>query len=258
MKFRFTNFLLLLGLLIPASVCSQKEIETEKQIVDVVYLKDGSKLSGKILKWELARGMEFQLATGAVISIPKEDIKNVMQDTPFYSAHIQPRERGPKAYSFRETGWYQNSSGFINPSFSGGAGIHHVMGYRFNRKIGVGFGMGIETHDFNAVRNIIPVFAEVRGFLLPKKVTPYYALKLGYGFALKDEISGTLEGKGGIHISPELGVRFGAGDVNFYAGLEYKLQNATFIWNGWDFWGNTRLTDKVSYRRIEFRTGLLF
>ncbi|MEO5906567.1 MAG: hypothetical protein ABIQ11_07565, partial [Saprospiraceae bacterium] len=128
MNLRFTNFLLFLYLLIPAMVFSQEETATEKQVLDVVYLKDGSKLLGRILKWELARGMEFQLATGAVIAIPKEDIKNVMQDTPYYSASKQIHERGPKVYSFRETGWYQNSSGFINPSFSGGAGIHHVMG----------------------------------------------------------------------------------------------------------------------------------
>jgi hypothetical protein len=83
-------------------------------------------------------------------------------------------------------------------------------------------------------------------------------LKIGYGIGLKNENNGTLGASGGIHFSPELGVRFGAGDVSYYVGLEYKLQNASFVWNGWDWSGGTRITDKVSYRRVELRTGILF
>ena len=239
-----------------------QEAETEK-LVDVVYLKDGSKLIGKILKWEMERGMEFQLSTGATILIPKSDIKNVSQNTApkVDQAEIrieEPRVRTPKVYSFREKGWYHTTSGFINFSFQGGAGVHHAMGYRFNRLLGVGLGTGIETHDFDFKRNFIPVYAEARGFLLPKKITPYYALKIGYGFALKDEINGTVAAKGGFHFSPEVGVRFGAGEVSYYLGLEYKLQNGSFTWNGFDWSGNTTITDHISYRRIELRTGLMF
>ena len=229
------------------------------EIVDIVWLKDGSKLRGTILKWDLERGMEFKLLTGAEILIPKKDIHRVMQDIPsadgssFGNTYVKP----PKIYNFKEKGWYQNSSGFINFSFSGGAGIHHAMGYRFNRLFGVGLGTGIETHDFDAVRNIIPIYAEVRGFLLPKKITPYYAFKIGYGIALRDEFRGTIRAHGGIHISPEVGVRFGAGDVSYYLGLEYKLQNATYTSQSFDWFGGT-FTDKISYRRVELRTGLLF
>lgn len=238
---------------------SQVEANDQK-IVDIVWLKDGSKLTGTILKWELVRGMEFQLLTGAIIIIPKSDINRVMQDTPYVSYDRRGREpyfREPKVYAFKEDGWYHNTSGFINVSFMGGAGIHHAMGFRFNRMLGLGLGTGIETHDFNRVRNIVPVYAEARGFFFPKKISPYYAVKLGYGFALTDQLSGTTEAKGGIHFSPELGVRFGAGDVSYYLGLEYKIQNATFTSSD-IFFGGGIFTEKVSYRRMELRTGLLF
>ena len=250
------------SLLVVILVCSGASLAQEdgeaQRMVDVVWLKDGSKLSGTIITWNLQDGMEFQLLTGAMIRIPKSDIQKVMQDTPFKPMDNRERFiREPKPYSFREQGWYHNTSGFVNMSISGGAGISHVMGYRFSRMLGVGFGVGIESNDFDRVRNIIPVFAEARGFFLPKKITPYYALKLGYGFALRDQLSGTIEAHGGIHISPELGMRFGGSDVSYFAGLEYKIQNATFVSN--DFWsGGVRATDKISYRRLELRTGLLF
>ena len=41
---------------------SEPVIEDSKPIVDKVWLKDGSTVSGAILKWELAGGMEFKLS----------------------------------------------------------------------------------------------------------------------------------------------------------------------------------------------------
>ncbi len=254
----FKYYLIVFSVFLSFQAYSQLESD-EQKIFDVVWLKDGSKLSGTILKWELDRGMEFQLLTGAIINIPKSDIRRVIQDTPFGAMDRELRYsyvREPKPYAFREIGWYHNSSAFLNVSFMGGAGIHHVMGYRFNRKLGIGLGIGIETHDFNRVRNFVPIYAEARGFLWSKKITPYYALKVGYGIALRDRLSGTSEAKGGFHFSPEFGVRFGGGsDVSYYLGMEYKIQNATFT----DEWfGGGTSTDKISYRRMELRTGLLF
>ncbi len=254
---KIISIVLFILLFISGGSIAQTQTESEKQIVDIVWLKDGSRLTGTILKWDLAKGMEFQLITGTIVIIPKADIQRVMQDTPLGTVSATERPiyfKEPKAYDFKEKGWNHNTSGFLNVSFMGGAGIHHVMGYRFKRQLGIGLGFGIETHDFNQRRNIVPIYAEVRGFMLPKKITPYYALKIGYGFTLRDRFSG-LSSKGGFHFSPELGVRFGAGDVSYYLGVEYKIQNATF---SDEFFGGGTSTDKISYRRVELRTGLLF
>ncbi len=257
MKSFYTCTIFILAFFASHTLISQA---SQKQVVDVVWLKDGSRLTGTIIKWEYERGLEFQLSTGAVVVIPKKDIHKVLQDTQMPDDHglsrrDEPRE--PRPYAFKEKGWYQNSSGFINVSYSGGAGIHHAMGYRFNRLLGVGLGTGIESHDFSSIRNIVPVYAEARGFLIPQKISPYYALKIGYGIALKDGSRGTTRAVGGFHFSPEFGVRFGGGDVSYYLGVEYKIQNATFTTDGFDF-GGVKFTDKISYRRVELRTGLLF
>lgn len=254
MKVNFHILLIFCFLTATVPVNGQTQTESDKPTVDVVMLKDGSKLKGTILSWDLDKGMDFKLLTGASIFIKQDNIDRVDHESEY--AHHE--WRGDRSYKFREKGWYQNSSGFLNVSFLGGAGIHHVMGYRFNRMLGVGLGIGIESNDFQRTRNIVPVFAEVRGFFLPKKITPYYALKLGYGFALANQLNGTSETKGGLHFSPEIGVRFGGGDVSYYLGVEWKLQNATFTDNN-DWWGGGGVfTETVSYRRIELRTGLLF
>ncbi|HQW02186.1 MAG: hypothetical protein IPN60_04010 [Saprospiraceae bacterium] len=254
--FRFALFLLLL---ISANLVSAQDSVVTKPIVDVVLLKDGSKLSGTIVKWELARGMELKLITGAIVNIPKEEIVKVYQDLPFSAQHSLAPEmyaRGPRPYAFREEGVYQTFSGFISFSDPGGAGVHYSIGHRFNRLLGVGLGVGFESNDFWYTRNMVPIYAEARGFLLPQRITPYYALKLGYGIALSDPINGTLDAKGGVLFCPEFGVRFGGRTVSYYLGLEYKIQNAT--WRTTDWWNGGEFTDKVSYRRLELRTGLVF
>jgi hypothetical protein len=234
-----------------------------KTIVDVVMLKDGSKLSGTILKWELARGMQFKLITGAEMMIPREEILKVYQDIPFASAPVQQipefynHGNARRPWSFKEEGIYQTFSGFLNFSENGGAGVHYSIGHRFSRMLGVGIGAGFESNDFFYTRNIVPVYAEARGFFMDQKITPYYALKIGYGFALTDAINGTIDAKGGIHFCPEFGVRFGGRAVHYYMGLEYKIQNATFTNTDW--WGSQgEFTDVISYRRTELRMGLVF
>ena len=232
----------------------------QQPIIDVVLLKDGSRLSGTIVRWDLARGMEFKLATGAVVNIPKEEISRVYQDTQF-TPNVESDPglymRRDRPYAFREEGLYNTFSVFLDFSTNGGAGIHYSVGHKFNKLLGVGIGTGFESHDFNYTRNIVPLYAEARGYFLSQKISPYYAFKMGYGFALTSPENGTLDAKGGFRLSPEMGIRFGGRSVNYYMGLEYILQNATFT--NTDCWGSQgEFTDVISYRRMELRMGLVF
>lgn len=234
------------------------QVAPDAQAVDVVWLKDGSRLTGTIVRWELERGMELKLVTGANVVISKRDIRRVFQNLSYTAAQENLQQelmRTPKPYAFREQGLYQAVSGYVNTSFLGGAGMDYSIGYRFRRELGVGMGFGFESNDLTSFRNFIPWFAEARGYLLPKKITPYYAVKIGYGFALKNEHAFNETPHGGFYFAPELGVRFGSGPVSFFAGAEYKIQNVTYTTD----WGpDYRFEDKVNYRRVEFRTGIVF
>ena len=229
----------------------------------MVILKDGSKLTGTILKWELSRGMEFKLITGATMIIARTDITKVHQAVNAEEAFTPPPVeatnrrliREPLPYAFKEKGLYNTFSCFVNISDPGGVGLSYSIGHRLNRLLGLGGGFGIETNDFFNNRDQIPLFVEARGFLKPEKITPYYALKLGYAFPMTNDFSNNISAKGGIYVSPELGIRFGARAVTYYAGIEYKLMKASytdFIWDG------GTATDEITYRRLELRTGISF
>jgi hypothetical protein len=234
-----------------------QDAATSVPLIDVVWLKDGSRLSGTIIKWELNRGMEFKLLTGATMVIPRPEIRRVFQQIRLGSEEsiVSPPDRSPRPYSFKEEGLYHTFSGFLNTSFAGGAGMHYSIGHRFNRLLGAGIGFGYESNDLDLNRNFIPLYAEARGFLLARRITPYYAVKAGYGFAVQnDNVTGETH-KGGFHFAPEAGVRFGGQDVNFYAGAQYKIQSATYT----SQWGEDfSFTDKITYRRLEMRLGIVF
>jgi len=236
---------------------AQADSTSHPVMVDVVWLRGGSRLTGTILKWELARGMELKLATGAVMIIPRNEIDKVYQDVMLNSTYLSnfPVVHESHPYAFNEHGLYQSFSLFLNFSDPGGAGLQYTIGHRFNRMLGVGGGIGIETNDFFNERSQVPLFVEARGFFLPEKITPYYAVKLGYGFAIKHNTIEVLDSKGGLYFSPEIGVRFGSRKVNYYLGMEYKILQAKYV-NAYGWEGTT--TDKITYRRLEMRTGLIF
>lgn len=267
MRFHKTIIALVLGML---TLTGQLLAQTDTTLIsDVIRLRDGSQLKGKITRWDFDRGLELKLLTGSEVVIPKKEIRKVKTEVvvkPVIPASdFYPRKPiGPKPYQFRENGLYHNASAFIHTSSRAvGAGISYAAGYRFNKYLGLGGGIGFETNEFGEGRNIIPIFAEVRGFLLSKKISPYYAIKAGYGAALRNEEFSLIGVEGGLYLSPEIGVRFGGGSaVSYFVGLEYKLLNATYTYT-WAPWSGRWFppegyVDNVHYRRIEIRTGLLF
>ncbi len=133
-------------------------------------------------------------------------------------------------YAFKEKGMYLVGGVDLNfkteDFVEGFPGAEITMGYRFNRKIGLGVGLGLRkwTYDLRP-NNVGHIFAEARGFFSKTKVSPYYRLRVGYG----DIVGGTPnniffnEGyessDGGLFLSPGIGIRF-LGNSKFQMNLE--------------------------------------
>lgn len=246
-----------------AQLMAQSPGIAKDSLVDVVELRDGSRLVGRIVRWVYDQGLDLVLITGATVAIPKKDIRNVTQQTAFsdHLAIFQTYGYGAnarQAYSFREKGIYQRTSFFFNAAASGGAGLNYSIGYRFRRWIGAGMGIGFGSNDLAQSRRLVPCYAEAIGFFLARRITPYYGLRLGYAFALRDRATGLTAARGGLGFGPELGVRFGSRSVNVQLGIEYNWQKASWTSTGWGWDGQGTFTDEVTYKRINFRTGLLF
>lgn len=78
-----------------------------------------------------------------------------------------------------------------------------IHGYQFNPHLFVGAGAGINYYSSGSDdAGYIPIFADVRGYLLKGKIKPYAEAKIGGQFTYNDN------GTSGIYFAPEIGCAF--------------------------------------------------
>ncbi|MEN0006469.1 MAG: hypothetical protein AAF798_20115 [Bacteroidota bacterium] len=246
------------------------------QIVDRVYLKNGSVFQGKLLDFEYGKTVRLELSNGEVLEFLDEEITKVVQEIetgnvalPFNEEAIQESiddKKGilkkEKVYAFKEKGIYNvtyfaNLNGRNEGGIQVGFGAHHVLGYQFNRLVGVGVGFGVDTYSFGDGETVYPLSIEYRSYLAKKRLSPYVSVSAGYGFAFASEEDGIDEAQGGWMIHPAIGYRLGASKgANVVIDLGYRFQDATFTFV--NEFNDSREVREQLYKRLTLRLGLLF
>lgn len=238
----------------------------ETQSRNIIYLKDGSCLKGTVLNKTEAGDLHLQLFNGSELFLENDLISQVKTET--------------RKQNYLQSGFSQASRGLyygIHLNFLGakgarqewepearryGAGAHIVGGYRFNRFIGVGLGLGFDGYgDY-----FVPLMLDLRGIALKKRISPVYAFQAGYGFPAGGEPDAngefvTVEREGGMMIYPSVGVRFETRrNVAFIFDVGAKLQNMTKSRQyNWQWWVDPNIyIDDIWYRSLAFRFGWEF
>lgn len=249
-KFSFVCLLLLFS----TSLTSQTE---KGECEDVVYLKGGSVLRGIILDYNADSSLVMTSWSGARLQFPAIAVKRIEQKCKGDKHSKASFSQRP--YSFKERGWYHATRVAVLAGASGtGLGLQHSTGFKLNRLLGVGLGLGLENFGpYDGVTETYPIFVELRGYLMPKKITPFYALGAGLGLSKKYSESSTWDGgretwKGGWMAQGQIGYRIGN---NTFVHLGIRLQHKTRNWVN-DWWG-IRGTDKILHKRLEMGIGLL-
>ena len=249
---------------------------------DVVRLRNGSVFRGKIIEEKGGEYYLLELEGGDVLRLDWDEIDALTEESDpggYYEATSKmrakkrskaefreewrrEREEKRSIYAFKERGWYNvtyfsSIGGEQSGEFQFGLGIHNVVGYMYNRKFGIGLGIGADTYSFQSGETIYPLYAEARGYLNKEFNSFYYALATGYGFAFKNKEEEILEARGGLMVHPSFGVRFGASEhTNMLLDFGWKLQKAHFM-REFRFTGEIEVKD-VWYNRFTIRLGLIF
>jgi len=227
---------------------------------DVIYIEGGSILRGTIIEYDKDKSgtLKFELLSGALIDIQLDQIKKITNEPIKYK-----KEKGArKVYEFQERGLYHFSSFHIsmaNDAFRNdltlGAGIHHISGFKFNRWLGAGLGVGIDYYYPGSGETFTPVYAEVRGYTKAANFSPMYSIAAGYGFTSTNENTNIVESKGGLMFYPSIGFRMGGNpNANFTLDFGMKIQKGTFTYD----WGWELREQRMLYQRFIIRTGILF
>ena len=226
---------------------------------DVIYLKNGSEFRGELLDYQ-PDFVKLRALGGKVITFQQKEIKKIVQEP------INGKRRTPKPYQFKEKGVYKALFGNINAGTFAwrdestfGLGFKGLVGYQWNRWLGTGIGLGVENYYLNQGETVYPLFAEVRGYLVPENIAPYYSISGGYSFTIKNEEAGIIDANGGWMIHPAFGIRWGGSSkVNFTVDAGVQLQKATFV-RGINPWGGPDIQEnRMTYHRLAIRFGMLF
>ncbi len=229
--------------------------ESTENCKDIVYLRSGSVFRGKITEMKAGGDLVMTTWNGVVITLPETNVKRVVQ-------RCRDRHRAPKAYDFKEKGLYNATrlGALIGQTFRGdnstGFSLYHSVGWMFNRWIGAGIGGGVEIFNPNGLEaTTYPIFAEARGYIRARNVSPFYSVGAGWAFAGKK--SNTQWGyidhwNGGWLAKAQIGYRIG-NNLTIFGGL--SLQKKTLDWR--TTWGGDWGQDKVLHKRLELGFGII-
>ncbi len=216
---------------------------------DIITLTDGSILNGVLLN-ENSANAEIRLTSGAQISIPANSIKNIKAGKDNHTYFSNGKSRKNKGYfGFVKTGllFRRYASDYFDIVTS--PGVQTVHGYRFNKKLSAGIGVGMEGFDRFKV---LPIFAHLRYEPFDKRVRPYLSIDAGYGVALNSSSSWN-EYSGGLMLQSAIGLQFSnrsGGGIFLELGQKFQWATEESAWNG--------NVNEWRFSRAAFNVGYLF
>lgn len=257
-----TRLLGLLGLLLllwqPRLLWGQEKPNCQ----DVLHIAGGNRLVGQIMDLKPGDTLVFQTWGGTIFHIPRKEVLRIVQ----HCRKTRGISRAPRAYSFKERGWYHHTRGslLLGQAYYGfdnvGVQIQHSSGRMFSRLLGAGLGTGIERFDPDGVDAVIyPVFAEIRGYLQPKRFSVYYNVGAGWGIVGRSEGERwgyTDTWRGGWLAQGEIGYRIG-NHFTVHAGLRLQRKYREWTSNWWGGPEGFHGTDRILHKRFIIGLGLL-
>lgn len=234
------HWLLLAILLIARSAVAQ----SQPQMEDVVYLKNGGTWRGTIIEQVPNQSLKIETVGRNVIVLTFDQIERIVKepvqgtpppaDKPTKQAEeateIQDADydRGMLTlYIMGNIGYLSNAGSFTGSS--GGAtcfGGTLAAGFNPHPKFSVGLGGG---YDGIGHFSLIPVFVDLHYFMTTRHVTPYVSGSFGYSVGPEEY------NDGGFYAHPRIGVRYNfarRSALAFGIGARYQGFNVRVGWSG--------------------------
>jgi hypothetical protein len=224
---------------------------------DRVILNNGSVFTGYLREYVPNKRLVLETCAGLMLHFHPNRVKRILQGC----GEDIPDIKLKPTYAFPEKGWYHHTRAAIlaGNNYGGdaipGLSLYHASGWQFNRLLGAGIGLGMETYDMESGSEPVtyPLFLEVRSYWMKRRVSPYGALSLGYAWAGKvpNNWNQTVDYDGGLFAKFQVGYRMG-NHFTLHGGI--SVQHKTRHWGNVDsFFG----TDRILNKRLELGFGLL-
>ena len=255
------------------SLMSLTLLAQKNTLQEVLYLKNGSVIRGKILEQTDDGQIKIEIVGGNILTFTADQVKSIKFEPRTTTVNTQtlpkykPRIYTPPPYHVPQTGNYQVAllgwvAGRSPNGFRPGFSAHYIYGYRFSQYLSLGLGVGFDV--YNLVDNgdgATQFYVDGRGYFKENTQTWYYKLNLGYGSPFTGRWN-IQESKGGIYMHPGLGWQFSSrSGTHFIIEFGASFQKAQFIETAWDpVTENMEQIDveNIWYQRNSLKFGILW
>lgn len=226
-----------------------------------VKLKNGVKITGAIVKTFDEDKIDIVLSGSERLLIQYDHIKKIrFRNYGTVEGDIHWSLQNPPKLKV-DSYFHEVRGSLLFGEENVGVGLNSINGYQFSKLLGTGLGIGINKYGNYLA---MPIYAQVRGYMYDKKVSPFYFGDIGYGHAWntnKNEDVFQLDNvRGGLYWQVGLGYQ-----INFYNSsltftLGYVSQDSTadyVYYRPWDI-DDVEVSEKRTLRRIQFSFGFLF
>lgn len=222
----------------------------------IVQYNDGSVFIGNIV-FEGTLQMKMALITNDTINLNKAYIKRIKRGDKNISLFESAKFHYTKGYFIALQIGGMNSDNFNNETNE----FTLIGGYRFSKKLAAGLGIGSgynSTFSFGTWidASTIPVFAYARYYPFDKKIKPFIAGRLGWGF--RDANNFGADHTGGIYFQPEIGINFASRKrIRFTLSLGQQIQHIKGSSVNFDQFSNPITSNfNLWFNRTIFKVGI--
>ncbi len=239
----------------------------QRDINDIIYLKNGTVLKGKLIEQVPDSIVKIEIAGGSVFVVTMAELDYIAyrqktEPSQVQAVNAESSSRKSKGYcSVSQIGLLPGSGNsydyyWYSSSPSVGVTVQTIHGYRFNPHILAGAGLAIDIID-----NLIgQLFIDGRYEILNKKATPFVFGDFGYGLPFDGKYtdeSVSISYKGGITAGGGIGMRMNfRNEGAFVVEVGYKMEKYSQYYD-YVNWGDD-VTNKYTYNRMAIRMGLAF
>lgn len=219
---------------------------------DVVYVKNGWVIRGKILELDTQGSVKIQTVGGNIFTFKMEEVDRITQEAAIGPVHskTKPGLFQKKKFSYfngTEMGLLVGSQPFFTFKITNGIYISERL------RAGIGVAYQKLTWDMQ----FAPVFLQVRSELLKKRpVTPMGYIAGGYNFSFQNKDPWVGKVRGGIMADCGLGLKFNTSyEMGYTFLLNYQYSRAH---QTQDFGNGFIRTQEIQFNRIGLMLGITF
>lgn len=223
---------------------------------DRIKLINGSLLKGTIIEDKVGEYVEIMIIGEKIVKFEYDEIWWIKDGGYLHSGYQIKKpgyfirtEIGIVIDKVEQPPW-TNAGSYNNEYFT----FHIINGFRIKPSFQPGIGVGIDNYPNITV---FPIYLSLKGDLIAGKVTPFYQVDIGSGFARdrKNDFRSYDRVKAGIMFHPSVGLKLNTyKKVSYFIAMGYKLQKAKLENIQFDIFTSTERT----FQNLTVRVGLEF